>query len=80
MSERKWTSEEEEMIAKVIMSPYGKQELRKIIQKTGAEFADSQPPGSMGEVIGRMVAGLPVRKLLNRIISEAKEKESYNGN
>ena len=47
MTERKWTPEEEELIAKVIMSPYGKRKLRAIIQKAGAEFADSQPPGSI---------------------------------
>lgn len=34
------------------MSPYGKRKLRAIIQKTGAEFAGSQPPGSIGETLG----------------------------
>lgn len=86
MSERKWTPEEEEMIAKGIMSPYGKQKLREIIQNAGATFADISPPGSLGETLGRMVAGLPLRIKLppddegGGPVIRQQEKELYNGN
>ena len=54
-------SARDETIAAYIRSPAGRKRLAHIIRSTGAEYADTQPSGSVGETVGRMVAGLPLR-------------------
>ena len=51
--------EKDKLIAKALMSDQGRELLRPIIQGAGAEFADMCEPGSLGEHLGRAVAGRP---------------------
>lgn len=52
-------NQREETIARYLSTPEGKEQLRQAIQKAAAKAADHFPAGSLGERLGRKLAGLP---------------------
>lgn len=49
----------DEIVAAKLATPEGKAALRQSIQEAGAKAADRFPPGSVGEAVGRTLAGMP---------------------
>ena len=52
----------ERVVVRALQTSEGQEAFRKAIQQAGAKAADHFPEGSKGEALGRMLAGLPVKR------------------
>jgi len=52
-------AEREAVVVAQLATPEGKRVFRAAFELAGARAADHFPPGSMGEALGRTLAGLP---------------------
>ncbi len=53
--------EREAIVAAQLRTPEGERAFRAVFELAAAKTADRFPPGSFGEALGRMLAGLPLR-------------------
>ena len=54
-------AEQEAVVVAMLQTAWGRAQLHGAIQEAGAKAADHFPEGSLGEALGRWLAGLPLR-------------------